>query len=95
MFLWDKPMAHCLSEGSFKNAEKCLQFLWEDSGLSAIVWQHLVFRRTQNWGEPGTTQLPVLELEIENYKGSFYLFLCFRLTAFAFRLISPLFFLSI
>ena len=41
-------MARYLSEDSLKDAQKCLKFLWEDSGLRAVVWQHLIFNRTQN-----------------------------------------------
>lgn len=47
MSLWDKQIVHYLSEGSFKNAKKRLNFPQKDPGLSAIVRQQLVFRRTQ------------------------------------------------
>lgn len=62
-----------LSEDSLKDAQKCLKFLWEDPALGAVVGQQRVFRRSQNWCEPGTAKLAVTELEIENCKESFNL----------------------
>lgn len=86
-------MAHYLSEDSFKDPQKCLKFLWEDPGLRAVVWQQLVFRRTQNGRERGTVTLSVIEFEIAKCKESFYLILVFETYLFCLRFIIPFLFL--